>query len=109
MLIHHPQSQHQNGTEHVVYCLSCTKCPSTVYIEETGCRLAVRFREHRRDVINGRNDLPVPAHFNLTNHTLEDMKVAGGIQGRPSQPGLPKEAGDEAAWPSGLRRWVGVV
>ena len=43
---------------------------------ETGRRLADRFREHRRDVINGRNDLPVPAHFNSTNHTLDDMKVA---------------------------------
>ena len=51
-------------TYNVVYCLSCTKCPSTVYIGETGRRLADRFREHRRDVINGRNDLPVPAHFN---------------------------------------------
>ena len=63
-------------TEHVVYCLSCTKCPSTVYIGETVRRLADRFREHRRDVINGMNDLPVPAHFNSTNHTLDDMKVA---------------------------------
>ena len=63
-------------TEHVVYCLSCTKCPSTAYIGETGRRLAGRFREHRRDVLNGRNDLPVPAHFNQRNHTLEDIKVA---------------------------------
>ena len=62
-------------TEHVVYCLSCTKCPSIVYIGETGRRLADCFREHRRD-INGRNDLPVPARFNQPNHTLEDMKVA---------------------------------
>ena len=63
-------------TENVVYCLSCSKCPSTVYIEETGRRLADRFREHRRDVINGKNELPVPAHFNQTNHILEDMKAA---------------------------------
>ena len=63
-------------TELVVYCLSCTKCPSIVYIGETGRRLADRFRKHRRDIINGRNDLPVPAHFNQPNHTLEDMKVA---------------------------------
>ena len=34
------------------------------------------FREHRRDITSGRNDLPVPAHFNQPNHTLEDMKVA---------------------------------
>ena len=63
-------------TENVVYCLSCTKCPSIVYIGETGRRLADRFREHRRDIINGRNDLPVPAHFNQPNHALEDMKAA---------------------------------
>ena len=63
-------------TEHVVYCLSCTKCPLTVYIGETGCRSVDRFREHCRDVMNGRNDLPVPAHFNSINDTLEDMKVA---------------------------------
>ena len=47
-----------------------------MYIGETGRKLADRFREHRRDVINGRTDLPVPAPFNQTNHTLDDMKVA---------------------------------
>ncbi|KAL9961663.1 hypothetical protein ACROYT_G030654 [Oculina patagonica] len=62
-------------TENVVYCVSCEKCPSTVYIGETGRRMADRFREHRRDVINGRNDLPVPAHFNQPDHSLQDMKV----------------------------------
>ena len=30
-------------TEHMVYCLSCTKCPSTVYVGETRRRLADRF------------------------------------------------------------------
>ena len=59
-----------------MYCIVLYKCPSTVYTGETGCRMADRFREHRRDVINGKNDLPVPAHFNQPNHTLEDMKVA---------------------------------
>ena len=34
-----------------------------------------RLAEHRRDVINGRNDLPVPAHFNQADHTHEDLKV----------------------------------
>ena len=28
-------------TDNVVYCLSCTKCPSTMYIGETGCRLVL--------------------------------------------------------------------
>ena len=62
--------------DNVVYSLSCTKCPSTVYIGETGRGLAERFWEHRRDVSNGRHDLPVPAHFNQANQTQEDMKAA---------------------------------
>ena len=69
----------------MVYCLSCTKCPSIVYIGETGRRLAGRFREHRRDIINGRNDLPVPAHFNQPNHAQEDIKVAVLKAGLTSQ------------------------
>ena len=56
-------------TEHIVYCLSRTKCTSIVYIEDTGRRLADHFREHRRDIINRRNNLPVPAYFNRPNHT----------------------------------------
>ena len=61
--------------DNVVYCLSCTKCPSTVYIGETGQGLVDCFREHHRDVSNRRDDLPVPAHFNQANQTQEDMKV----------------------------------
>ena len=56
-------------TENVVYCLSCSKCLSTVYIEETGRRLADRFREHSRDVINGKNELPVPVRV-FTGNTI---------------------------------------
>ena len=63
-------------TEHIVYCLLRTKCTSIVYIGDTGCRLADHFREHRRDIINRRNNLPVPAYFNQPNRTMEDMKVA---------------------------------
>jgi len=48
----------------------------TVHWGRTGRRLTDRFREHRRDVINGRNDLPAPFHLNQTSHTLEDMEVA---------------------------------
>ena len=88
MSIQLPQLQHPKGmlttqdisciTDNVVYCLTCIKCPSIVYIGETGRRLADCFREHRRDVINGKNNLPLPAFFNQANHyhTLKDMKVA---------------------------------
>ena len=50
----------------------CRAPNATVYIGENGSRLADRFREHRKD---GRNYLPVPAHFNQANHTLENMTV----------------------------------
>ena len=88
MSIHLPKLQHPKGmlttqdisciTGNVVYCLTCIKCPSIVYIGETGRRLADRFREPRKDVINEKNDLPLPAFFNQANHyrTLKDMKVA---------------------------------
>ena len=47
-----------------------------MYIGEIGRRLADRFREYPRDIINGRNDLLVPAHFDQANHTLQVMNVA---------------------------------
>ena len=50
-----------------------------------------RFREHRRDVINGRNDLLVPIHFNQENHTLEDLKVAVLKAGLANQEYLKKQ------------------
>ena len=52
-------------TDNVVYCFTCDKCSSAVYIGETRRRMADRFREHRRDVINGRNDLPAITNDHL--------------------------------------------
>ena len=88
MSIHLPQLQHPKGmlttqdisciTDNMFFCLTCIKCPSIVYIGETGRRLSDPFREHRRGVINGKNDLPLLAFLNQANHyhTLKDMKVA---------------------------------
>ena len=47
-----------------------------MYIGEIGRRLADRFRERPRDIINGRNDLPVPTHFDQANNIFDDMDVA---------------------------------
>ena len=80
----------------MAYYLSCTKRPSTAYIRETGPRLAARFREHRRDVISVRNELPVPAHLIQSNKSYTGGNEGSGVEGGPCQPGLPKEAGDEA-------------
>ena len=37
-------------SDKVIYCISCPNCPMAVYMGETECRLADRFREHRLDV-----------------------------------------------------------
>ena len=86
MSIHHPQLQHPKGmlTSRDIFPVSLITwfivCRAPNVHRNVHWRdwkkLADRFREHRRDVIKGRNDLPVPAHFNQANHTLEDMKVA---------------------------------
>ena len=48
----------------------------TVYIRETGHRLADCFRGHRLDVLHKKSDLPVAQHFNSPGHSLEDVRVA---------------------------------
>ena len=63
-------------SDNVTYCISCRKCPETVYIGDTGRRLADRFREHRLDVLHKKIDLPVAQHFNSPGHSLEDVLVA---------------------------------
>ena len=114
MSIHHPQLQHPKGmlTSRDIflhcgkrgYCQSCTKCPSTVYIGETGRRFAERSREHRRDIINGKNDLSVPFHFNQTNHTLEDMKAAVLKAGLTNQE--YRKRSKRWGWFSNMGLWV---
>ena len=63
-------------SDNVIYCISCRKCPETVYIGKTGRRLADRFREHRLDVLHKKIDLPVAQHLNSRGHSLEDVRVA---------------------------------
>ena len=72
-------------SENIICCISYRKCPKSVYIGETGRRLADRFREHRLDVLYNKGDLPVAQHFNGPSHLLEDMRVAvvkGGLEQR---------------------------
>ena len=72
-------------SENIIYRISCRKFFKAVYIEETGRRLADRFREHRLDVLHNKGDLPVAQHFNGPSHSLEDMRVVvvkGGLAQR---------------------------
>ena len=85
-------------SESLIYCISCRKCPTAVYIGETGRRLADRFREHRLDVIKKKGDLPVPHHFNSENHSLDDMLVAVVKAGVPQQDVRQREENPCSSW-----------
>ncbi|KAJ7377933.1 hypothetical protein OS493_025828 [Desmophyllum pertusum] len=52
---------------HVVNALT------VVYIRETRCRLVDHFRKYPLNVIKTKGDLPVPYHFDIENHSLEDI------------------------------------
>ena len=54
--------------------VECKRC-GDVYVGETGRKLKDRFREHRLDVINKRENKEVGDHFNGQNHSVEDMTI----------------------------------
>ena len=62
----------------VIYGITCTLCKK-IYIGETGRRLADRFREHLRDAEQNNTDAskPVTRHFNLPNHSHDNMTIWG--------------------------------
>ena len=61
-------------SESVVYCISCENCDS-LYIGQTGRRLADRVTEHLRDIKTNSADKPVARHFNSLGHNIENLKV----------------------------------
>ena len=61
----------------VIYCITCTLCKK-VYIDETGRRLADRFREHLQDIEKSTHadaSKPVARRFNLPNHSHHNMTI----------------------------------
>ena len=62
----------------VIYCIKCTLCKK-IYIGETGRRIGDGFREHLRDVECNDKDAstPVARHFNLPNHSTQNMAISG--------------------------------
>ena len=64
-------------SEGLIYVIECRKCGS-LYVGETGRRLADRFREHRRMVINKRTEQSeVAGHFSADDHSVDDMSISG--------------------------------
>ena len=60
----------------LIYCLDCVKC-GELYVRETGRKLADRFLEHRRNVLNNREENEVACHFNQEGHSVGDMRIQG--------------------------------
>ena len=68
----------------VVYSFTCTKC-SILYIGETCRQLNARFGEHLRSVEEKKHlspeyqddeDINIAIHFNLSNHSIDDMEIS---------------------------------
>lgn len=55
----------------IIYLISCKKCPKQ-YVGETKNKLRTRFNAHRSDIKLNR-DKPVANHFNLDDHSIEDL------------------------------------
>lgn len=55
----------------LVYCiLSYNRCPTVLYIGETGPNLRSRFSEHLRSIRNNTPGFPVAQHFNSAGHSI---------------------------------------
>lgn len=61
------------ATSSVVYLISCDLCPA-IYIGETGNTLRTRLNQHRSDILH-HTETPISNHFNLTNHSMGNLRI----------------------------------
>ena len=57
----------------LIYLISCAKCGQQ-YVGETKRSLAVRMKEHRKNVMKGEAGTYLVDHFKQSDHSIEDMK-----------------------------------
>ena len=85
MLTHLAQLQHPRGmltsqvttpctTKNKVYCLTCVSIDRVHWGDWT--QDGIQFQGTPQGCDQRQDDLPVPAHFNRPDHSLQDMKVA---------------------------------
>jgi hypothetical protein len=61
------------ASPNIIYLLFCIKCNKKQYVGETQNALKVRFYQHRSDINQNRGTL-VTEHFNLPDHSLDDLR-----------------------------------
>ena len=61
-------------TSNVIYLIECKKC-SVQYVGETENALRVRLTGHRSDIKHHRTEKPVARHFNLSDHSIDDLSI----------------------------------
>lgn len=61
-------------TNNIIYMLFCNKCQHSQYIGETRNSLKKRFALHRTDIKKDAGTA-VTKHFNLPNHTLQNLRA----------------------------------
>ena len=59
------------ASTNLIYLISCKKCPKQ-YVGETRNALRQRFSSHRYDIKHNK-DKPVALHFNLDDHSIDDV------------------------------------
>ena len=57
---------------YIIYSIQCKKCDMQ-YVGQTTTPVCRRFNSHSWDIINKKNEKPVPKHFNSRNHSHSDM------------------------------------
>ena len=63
-------------TKNMVYLISCGWC-GMQWVEETENALRIKINDHRSNATTTKLNKPVAAHFNLRDHSLDDLKVVG--------------------------------
>ena len=71
---HKTRSTFTCKTRNLVYLIQRRKC-GLQYVGETANPLHIRMNGHRSDIHTQKTDKPVAAHFNLPDHTLDDLQV----------------------------------
>ena len=60
----------------IIYAITCNKCPTAVYIGQTGQSLRKRMNNHKFDIQSGSIYKPIGEHFNRLQHSMQDLRVA---------------------------------